>query len=369
VSLSDGSGFAAPKAWLSAYGPAAGGWTDYNTFPRMLGDVNGDGRADIVAFGNRATYVSLSTGKGFTAPTAWISAYGPAAGGWTDQNTFPRMLGDVNGDGRADIVAFGARATYVSLSTGSRFSAPVAWINAYGTLAGGWSSYNTFPRMLGDVNGDGKADIVAFGNNATFVSLSTGSSFAAAQTWINAFGVSAGGWTSQDAFPRMVADMNGDGKADVIGCHADGAYVSLSSGRRLGAPAPWITAFGTSAGDWMSQSVMPRRAADINGDGRADVIGFGLTGTVVDVTTLAVTSVYAGARSLGADADVIADEPVPPYEYEDILSDEPLPETQVQEGGSQEPAADPVVTPELETEDEQGEQGPRPMRETGRARP
>jgi hypothetical protein len=119
----------------------------------------------------------------------------------------------------------------------------------------------------------------------------------------------------------------------------------------------------------MSQSVMPRRAADINGDGRADVIGFGLTGTVVDVTTLAVTSVYAGARSLGADADVIADEPVPPYEYEDILSDEPLPETQVQEGGSQEPAADPVVTPELETEDEQGEQGPRPMRETGRARP
>lgn len=34
------------------------------------------------------------------------------------------------------------------------------------------------PRMTADVNGDGKADLINFGSNSVYVSLSTGSSFA-----------------------------------------------------------------------------------------------------------------------------------------------------------------------------------------------
>ena len=38
------------------------------------------------------------------------------ATGWTSQDMFPRMVADVTGDGRADIVAFGSTATYTSAS-------------------------------------------------------------------------------------------------------------------------------------------------------------------------------------------------------------------------------------------------------------
>ena len=44
------------------------GWR-VNKHVRKLSDVNGDGKADIVSFGNKSTYVSLSTGNGFSRKT------------------------------------------------------------------------------------------------------------------------------------------------------------------------------------------------------------------------------------------------------------------------------------------------------------
>jgi hypothetical protein len=279
--------FGAPLAKLSIFGPNAGGWTDQNTFPRLLGDVNGDGRADIVAFGNNYTFVSLSTGNGFAAPVSWIKGYGVTAGGWTDWNTFPRLLGDVNGDGKDDIVAFGNKATYVSLSTGTRFLPAQQWIGLYGPQAGGWVNQDTFPRWVGDVNGDGRADIIAFGNNATYVSLSTGTRFGPPQVWLRGLGVTAGGWSSQNQFPRLVADVDGDGRADVVAFGNKATYVARSTGSGFVAPKEWIYGFGyaASADAWTSQRIYARTVADVNGDGLADIVGFGDDGVYVSYST------------------------------------------------------------------------------------
>ena len=77
--------------------------------------MNGDGKADIVGFGNAGVYVSLATGNGhFAAPTYELAAFGPAARGWSSDNAYPRELADVTGDGTADIVGFGNVGVYVS---------------------------------------------------------------------------------------------------------------------------------------------------------------------------------------------------------------------------------------------------------------
>ena len=48
---------------------------------------------------------------------------------------------------------------------------PVAfWVNEFGTVTG-WQ-VEKHPRMLGDVNGDGSADVVGFGTEGTYVSTS-----------------------------------------------------------------------------------------------------------------------------------------------------------------------------------------------------
>ncbi|MCD6422218.1 VCBS repeat-containing protein, partial [bacterium] len=182
-------GFAVSQRWLNKFGKAqaAGGWSNQEIYPRLLADVNGDGKADIVGFGNAGVYVSLSTGSGFASPQVWIHKFGKGriAGGWASQDSYPRLLADVNGDGKADIVGFGYAGVYVSLSTGSGFASPRVWIRKFGkgSIAGGWVSQDSYPRLLADVNGDGKADIVGFGYAGVYVSLSTGSGFASPRVW------------------------------------------------------------------------------------------------------------------------------------------------------------------------------------------
>ena len=91
------------------------GWR-VDQHPRFLADTTGSGRADIVGFGNAGVYVSRSLGNGtFEGPGLVVTNFGYSAGGWrVDQH--PRFLADTTGDGRSDIVGFGNAGVYVSRS-------------------------------------------------------------------------------------------------------------------------------------------------------------------------------------------------------------------------------------------------------------
>ena len=290
ASLSSGSGFGSPQLWVSNYGynSEAGGWR-IDKHPRIMADVNGDGKGDIVGFGNVGGFVSLSSGSGFGSPQLWVSNYGynSDAGGWR-VNMHPRMMADVNGDGKDDIVGFGNVGVFVSLSSGSGFGSPQIWVSGYGynSEAGGWR-IDKHPRMMADVNGDGKDDIVGFGETGVFVSLSSGSGFGSPQLWVSNYGYNseAGGWRI-DKHPRMMADVNGDGKDDIVGFGETGVFVSLSSGSGFGSPQLWVSNYGynSEAGGWRIDK-HPRIMADVNGDGKDDIVGFGETGVFVSLSS------------------------------------------------------------------------------------
>ena len=100
--------------------PSAGSWKSNDHFPRELADVNGDGKVDIVGFGGTGVYLALGNGDGSFKPiVADLQAFGsdPSAGGWFSEDRFPRHLADVNHDGAADIVGFGYDGVYESLSS------------------------------------------------------------------------------------------------------------------------------------------------------------------------------------------------------------------------------------------------------------
>jgi FG-GAP-like repeat len=283
--------FLFPTLQLSAFGPSAGGWSSNDTYPRELADVNGDTRADIVAFSAAGVYESLATGNGsFMAPTFELAAFGTMAGGWSSDNTYPRVLADVSGDGKADIVAFSSAGVYESLATGNGdFMAPTFELAAFGTTAGGWSSDDTYPRRLADVNGDTRADIVAFSSAGVYESLATaGGHFAMPTFELAAFGTNAGGWSNDNTYPRALADVNGDHMADIVGFSSAGVYVSRATGNgHFGAPTFELAAFGAGAGagGWTSQDLYPRTLADVNGDGMADIVGFGSAGVYTSLAT------------------------------------------------------------------------------------
>ena len=153
-------------------------WANNNDFPRMLADVNGDGKADIVGFHETHVFTSLGNGNGtFQTATASSPGFTQKNGGWNNNDDFPRMLADVNGDGKADIVGFGERQVFTSLGNGNgTFQAATASSPAEGGFTkknGGWNNNNDFPRMLADVNGDGKDDILGFGGTHVFTSFAS----------------------------------------------------------------------------------------------------------------------------------------------------------------------------------------------------
>jgi hypothetical protein len=99
---------------LSANNPADG--SSRNT--RMPGDLAGSGGADIVGFGDDGVWTALGNGDGtFKHPSFVLADLGYEAGRWrVDKHV--RVLADLRGKGRSDIVAFGDAGVCVALSNG-----------------------------------------------------------------------------------------------------------------------------------------------------------------------------------------------------------------------------------------------------------
>ena len=273
----------APQLVVGNFGYTAGGWR-VDRHPRFLADLTGDGRADIVGFGNAGVWVSLNNGNGtFQAPTLVVANFGYNAGGWRVEQ-HPRFLADLTGDGRADIVGFGEAGVWVSLNNGNgTFQAPQLVVGNFGYSAGGWR-FEQHPRFLADLTGDGRADIVGFGGAGVWVSLNNGNgTFQPPQLVVANFGYNAGGWRV-DQHPRFLADLTGNGRADIVGFGNAGVWVSLNNGNGTFQPPQMVVAnFAYNAGGWRVD-MHPRFLADVTGDRRADIVGFGNAGVWVWIT-------------------------------------------------------------------------------------
>ncbi|SDS21050.1 Repeat domain-containing protein [Halopseudomonas litoralis] len=286
-----------PQTILAAFGTNQG-WGDQDKHPRELADVNGDGRLDIVGFFNDGIYVAFGTASGFSAPVKKLSYFGSSSvgGGWASDSTSPRMVADINGDGLADIVGFASTGVYVALSTGNGFAPQTLWLSGYGTNAG-WANQNTHPRMLADVDGDGLLDMVGFANASVAVALNKRTSFQPSPAYSNITSTFTrnSGWTENNKYPRMMADMNGDGRDDIVGFGNEGVMVALASTTGFLQPARWLNGFQPRSfqelddfyttpdsspikklfdvEDWGYQSSNPRYLYDLNKDGLPDILG------------------------------------------------------------------------------------------------
>ena len=83
-----------------------------------MGDLNGDHCADIIGFGDAGVYSATSNGDGTFAPATFILAAMGYNDGWRIEN-HPRLAADMTGDGMADLVGFGDDGVWVSVSGGS----------------------------------------------------------------------------------------------------------------------------------------------------------------------------------------------------------------------------------------------------------
>ncbi len=107
------------------------------------------------------------------------------------------------------------------------------------------------PRFLADLTGDKRADIVGFGDQGVWVSLNNGNgTFQAPKKVVDDFAYTAGGWRVE-RHPRFLADLTGDKRADIIGFGTVGVWESLNNGNAtFQTPTKVVDDFAYTTGGW-----------------------------------------------------------------------------------------------------------------------
>ena len=162
------------------------------------GDWNGDGTNDLVGV-NRAGLMFMWPGDGHGKLGKAVQI----GQGWQGYRVIP--AGDLNGDGFVDLLAINEATGDLYLYAGNGkggFKYP------YPKVGNGWKGYDLY--AAGDVNKDGKADVLSIDSNGDlFLYAGKGDGtfrkrVKVGNSWNNGYLLAAG------------ADINGDGLADIV---------------------------------------------------------------------------------------------------------------------------------------------------------
>lgn len=239
-------------------------------------DVNGDGRSDVITSNTNGTiyvYTGKTDGSFNLAVGSFDGTYDPGYNGTTGY--WPIAVGDVNGDGRGDLVSErdGSIIVHPGNADATFGLAVFSFNGSYNSAMQDGSGH--YPVDMGDVNGDGLADLVTIHTDGTVYTYPGQSNYTFAGATSSFDGTMQLGLLDGGGHePIGLGDVNGDGRADLVTHHSNGlAYVYF--GQTDGGFAAGISSF--SGGPMVSsiyKGVGHEVACvmDVTGDGRADLV-------------------------------------------------------------------------------------------------
>jgi RHS repeat-associated protein len=266
----------------------------------MAGDVDGDGREDLIYLVSGGSswatsdyiYYRLNTGGGFSSTVYTLHTftndtgcdtggkcqkfYGPNSGSNPLGTAASRFLSktrvpDFNGDGLADLIVGlkvcipvngsnqCSQIQYVTYQNAILLSLGNGQYTQVGTVGTSQSSYSGLGwPLIGDFNGDGYTDVVYQAQGGCYIQYGSGFRSGGTSTLSAAYALPAA-----VCIGALAMDWDGDGRDDLVSVSGTTWGVAHSTGSGFGA---W-TSLGIS-----NVSAGNAYATDMNGDGEVDLL-------------------------------------------------------------------------------------------------
>ena len=240
-----------------------------------IGDLNGDGKPDLVVANSSSNTVSVflnTTTNGAATPT-----FSAKTDFTTGSGPFSISIGDLNGDGKPDLAVANSSSNTVSVflnTTTNGATTPSFSSKTDFTTGSGPTSVS-----IGDLNGDGKPDLAVANSNSDNVSVFLNTTTNGATT--PSFSSKTDFTTGSSPVSVSIGDLNGDGKPDLAVANSFSDNVSVFFNTTTnGAATPSFS----SKTDFTTGSIPSSVSiGDLNGDGKPDLATANLVADNVSV--------------------------------------------------------------------------------------
>jgi hypothetical protein len=224
-----------------------------------IGDIDGDGKPDIVVSNPQAGKVSIlrNTTVGsvisFAPPVDFIV---PTNG----STPFSVTLGDIDGDGKVDVITPNFDANSVSVLRNTSTSGSISFAARADFATGSRAN----AAAVADIDGDGKLDIVVANALSNSISIFHNTSFIGAVSFAGKSDINVGTYPSN----VTVVDLDGDGRPDLAVNNQNGNSISLLKNISS------VSTISFSARQDIAISTSPMNIAigDLDNDSKPDLI-------------------------------------------------------------------------------------------------
>lgn len=258
-------------------------WQTRTGDKHVVGDFNGDGMDDIYVINLtnwNQEYVGLlrSFGDRFEP----VARYDDNLPGWEMRPGDKFYVADFNNDGRDDLIVYNGtnwNQPYLGLlrSTGSG----LVMSRRYDKFLPGWEMGRNEQIIVGDYNGDGRDDIIAFDANSWAqvhfrIYRSTGSSLALLERWYGTMDVPGPNWQMRRRDKIYALNFDGDEKTDFAFFNGrDWGPVYLGLYRVDDGDVVGVRRYNNDTNHlpgWQMERRDRHWVGDVNGDGNDDLI-------------------------------------------------------------------------------------------------
>jgi len=227
-----------------------------------LADFDGDGKADVATSNDNSTNISVFLNSSTPGVVSFTkSAWAPGVG------TLHVTSGDLNGDGKPEIVATEKNGSRVYIFKNSSTPGTISFTPQNITISGAKVSQ----VKIVDVDLNGKADMVVTDQSSGRAFVVPNQSTLATIQFGSPVALTTQG-TSTDGL--AVNDLDGDNFPEIVVCEFLTPTGVVSVFKNLSAPGN--IGFDASMDTQVSTTVSNLRIGDLNGDGKPDLAATGL---------------------------------------------------------------------------------------------